>query len=100
MSKRKDTIDLILDQVGSGTRDEAILALQVCKGNVTDAICRLLNLQKEEPKPKTEWEERREIVAAYELEMHRATSHIKPTIQPDGTIIRTLPTPAAAPKST
>jgi hypothetical protein len=39
--------------------------------NLLETLCYFLNIQQEEPKKKTEWEERREICDAYDAEMQK-----------------------------
>jgi hypothetical protein len=73
---------------------DAHAALKHTNGDITEAILYLYNVPPPPVKPKTEWDERREICAAFEESMD-AFVRRHSTVQPSatGAPIRVLPKP-------
>jgi hypothetical protein len=90
-----DPIRAILTQVDT-TEEQAALALNHTKGDVREAILYLYNIPPPPIKPKTEWEERREICDSFEESMEnyvRRHSTLQPGNAPAAAPIRVIPNP-------
>lgn len=95
-----DAIRAVQTQVDVSEAD-ARAALQHTKGDITEAILYLYNVPPPPTKPKTEWDERRELCAEFEESMNQFVSlHSRVQSGASGASaaapIRVIPSPSAA----
>ena len=89
-------IQFVQDQTNA-TAEEAAFALEKTNGDIPEAIAFLWNIPAAPTKPKTEWDERRDICRAYEEEMEQYVRKVSKPMEASGAgdVVRSIPFPSA-----
>lgn len=82
VSMDRETLRFISDNVIGATDEMIELAYEKHNKDVLETISYLLEIPKPVEKPKTEWEERREICDAHDAEMQKFMNNLRIRNQP------------------